>query len=508
MPENSSNKTIAKNTIMLYIRMLISMLVGLYTSRVVLQTLGVEDYGIYGVVGGVVSMMGFLNTAMSGATGRFITYELAKGNLNRVRETFSTSLIIHCIIAIILILSSETIGLWFLCNKLEIPDGRMTAAHWVFQCSIITAAVNVTQAPYSAVITSHEKFDVYAYFEMLNVLLKLIIVYLLSISDVDKLILYSSLMLAISLFMRGIYRIYCIKYFPESHFCWIWDKKLILPMLSFSGWGLYGVASDAIKSQGTNFIINMFFGVALNAASSIALTVQGLCKGLSYTVTTAISPQVIKNYASGNINKMTSSMLLSVTITGSLMCLFIVPVVLNVDTLMSLWLVEAPEYAPIFCKILMFSGLVGMISSAVFNGIYASGTIKGINFYTGTLQLLSVPCLYFLYLYGASPESAQYLNLVISAIILLMNLLYVKHIIPELPLKKFMITIAKLFVLLAVSFILMTILVASIENPVLAMLLSSIFHVFFFLGIAYLFLLDRDQRFAIKNIIIRKFCQK
>ena len=260
----SNNKRIAKNTIMLYIRMFISMLVGLYTSRVVLATLGVEDYGIYGVVGGVVAMMGFLNASMSGATSRFLTFELGRGDKDRLAKTFSSALIVHIAIAIIVFILAETVGLWFLCNKLNIPEGRMEAAHWVYQFSILATMLSITQVPYNATIIAHEKMDVYAYMEILNVSLKLLIVYLLCIGNFDKLILYASLMLAVSILIMMVYRIYAIRQFPEAHFHWIWDKTYLRPLLSFSGWDLYGNACVIARQQGTNFLINIFYGVVFN----------------------------------------------------------------------------------------------------------------------------------------------------------------------------------------------------------------------------------------------------
>ncbi|MDY5953612.1 MAG: polysaccharide biosynthesis protein, partial [Sodaliphilus sp.] len=280
----SNNKRIAKNTIMLYIRMFISMVVGLYTSRVVLATLGVEDYGIYGVVGGVVGMMGFLNASMSGATSRFLTFELGKGDKERLAKTFSSALIVHIAIAIIVFILAETVGLWFLCNKLNIPEGRMEAAHWVYQFSILATMLSITQVPYNATIIAHEKMDVYAYMEILNVTLKLLIVYLLCIGNFDKLILYASLMLAVSILIMMVYRIYAIRQFPEAHFHWIWDKTYLRPILSFSGWDLYGNMACTIRQQGSVFLINIFYGVALNAACNIASTMQGILLQFSSNV--------------------------------------------------------------------------------------------------------------------------------------------------------------------------------------------------------------------------------
>ncbi|MCI6985875.1 MAG: polysaccharide biosynthesis protein, partial [Bacteroidales bacterium] len=289
----SNNKRIAKNTIMLYIRMFISMVVGLYTSRVVLATLGVEDYGIYGVVGGVVGMMGFLNASMSGATSRFLTFELGKGDKERLAKTFSSALIVHIAIAIIVFILAETVGLWFLCNKLNIPEGRMEAAHWVYQFSILATMLSITQVPYNATIIAHEKMNVYAYMEILNVSLKLLIVYLLTIGDFDKLKLYAVLTFAVSLIIMMIYRIYCLRHFKESRFHWVWDKTYLTPLLSFSGWNLYGNFGGIAGNQANNFVINSFFGVVMNAAASVAFTVSGIVTQFSSNAMTAFRPQII-----------------------------------------------------------------------------------------------------------------------------------------------------------------------------------------------------------------------
>ena len=289
---------------MLYIRMFISMIVGLYTSRIVLNVLGVEDYGIYGVVGGVVGMMSFLNASMSGATSRFLTFELGRGDNKRLADTFSSALIVHMGIALIVFVISETAGLWFMTHKLVIPVARISAAHWVFQLSIVSSMIGITQVPYNASIIAHEKMDVYAYVEILNVSLKLLIVYLLVISSFDKLILYAFLMFGVSVTIMMVYRVYCIRHFEESHFHWVWNKAIFKPLLSFSGWDLYGNACVSARFQGQAFLINMFHGLVYNAASSIATTVYGAIQGLSFNVMQAYRPQIIKQYSICNYSLM------------------------------------------------------------------------------------------------------------------------------------------------------------------------------------------------------------
>lgn len=415
--DQSSNKRIAKNTLMLYIRMFISMLVGLYTSRVVLQTLGVEDYGIYGVVGGVVSMMGFLNASMSGATSRFITFELGKGDMQRVRDTFSSAMIIHIGIALIVILLAETVGLWFLCNKLVIPEGRMEAAHWVYQCSIISAAVGITQSPYSAVIMSREKMDIYAYMELLNVSLRLGIVYLLLIGNFDKLILYAILTLGVSVLMAMLYRIYCIRKFEESHFKWMWNKKLLKPMLSFSVWDLYGNMSFSVLQQGRSFIVNIFFGVLVNAASGIASTVQGVLQGFSGNIVSAIRPQIIKSFASRNIERMQVLLENGIQFSTLFMMVICVPLILNIDNVLNFWLGSAPVYSSSFCVLLLLNSILNIVSSYLIIGIHANGNVK-LFFITGTLSLMQLPIVYLLFRNSlGSPNWVYYAQIMFSLLV-------------------------------------------------------------------------------------------
>ena len=245
--QSANNKRIAKNTIALYFRMIVTTLVSLYTSRVVLNTLGVEDYGLYGVVGGVVIMFSFLKATMSGATSRFLTFSLGKGDQKDLDDTFSTSLIIHIGIAIVILILAETVGLWFLECKLSIPDGRMTAARWVYQFSVLSMMVTVTQVPYNASIISHERMGIYAYVELLYVVLKLLVVYLLLLGDFDRLIFYAALIFGVNLLIATIYRVYCVKRFSECHFRFVWKKEKIVPMLTFSGWDLYGNMAYTFK---------------------------------------------------------------------------------------------------------------------------------------------------------------------------------------------------------------------------------------------------------------------
>lgn len=417
---------------MLYIRMFLTMIVGLYTSRVVLATLGVEDYGIYGVVGGVVAMMGFLNASMSGATSRFLTFELGRGDQKRLADTFSSALIVHIGIAIVVFILAETVGLWFLCNKLVIPEGRMTAAHWVYQCSILSAMLGITQAPYNASIIAHEKMDVYAYVEILNVVLKLLIVYLLVIGNFDKLKLYAVLMLAVSIVILSIYRIYCIRKFEETHFHWIWKKDILQALLSFSGWDVYGNASTLARTQGVNMLLNMFFGTVANAAAGVATMVQSILMQFSSNVVTAVRPQIIKSYSTGDIPRMKFLLLNSSRYIYLLLLLISLPILIETDFLLKLWLKIVPEYSIWFTRYLLLFNFFATISFVFAIGIHATGKVKRISLINGTLYLSVIPFTYMAYSFDFSMYSAFLFNVIAVFIGCLSNAytinLYIKEI--------------------------------------------------------------------------------
>ena len=436
--DNVGDRRIVKNAVMLYIRMFLTMVVGLYTSRVVLAVLGVEDYGTYGVVGGIVAMIGFLNSSMSGATSRFLTFELGKGDKKRLADTFSSALIIHIGIALLVLLLAETVGLWFLNNKLVIPEGRMPAAQWVYQLSIASAMLWITQAPYNATIIAHERMDVYAYVEILNVTLKLAIVYLLSIGNFDKLILYAVLVFLVSVLIRMIYRIYCIRHYQESHLHWVWDKTILKPMLVYSGWNLYGALCLTTRQQGTNFLINIFFGVVFNAASSVATTIQGVVKGFTYSSTMAFRPQIIKNYAQGSYNEMMRLMKSAMSLCIFLSLLVSLPLYVEINYVMDLWLVNPPVMAVEFVRLLIVSAFFALITLIFTIGIEATGYNRQMNIYTGTIFMLTIPVMYVFFKMGFGVLYSYYCILGANILIFLSNMVICKHLVPSLRLTDYM----------------------------------------------------------------------
>jgi len=446
----SNNRRIAKNAVMLYIRMFLSMIVGLYTSRVVLNTLGVEDYGTYGIVGGVVGMLGFLNASMSGATSRFLTFELGRGDKKRLADTFSSALIVHMGIALIVLVVAETVGLWFLTHKLVIPEGRMPAAHWVYQMSIASAMLGITQVPYNATIIAHEKMDIYAYVEILNVTLKLLIVYLLTIGHFDKLILYAALVLVVSMIILMIYRIYCIRHFHESRFHWIWDKTILKPLLSFSGWNLYGNMGGIFQQQGTNFVINFFFGVAMNAAVSIGLTVANTVNQFSSNVMLAFRPQIIKLYSIGEKAQMRELTILGIKVIMFIYCLVAVPVYLEVDNLLQIWLVSPPDNSAIICRLFLVSIFFETIRYLIIINIHASGSVRLVSLFSGTLFILIPVLTYLAYYYGGVMELAIVFIILSNLLLCLINIHLVKYYI-QIEVKQYYFTIVLVTLIAALS---------------------------------------------------------
>lgn len=426
----SNNKRIAKNSIMLYIRMLLSMFVGLYTSRVVLQTLGVEDFGIYGVVGGIVSMMGFLNSSMNNVTSRYIAFELGKGSQDKLKLTFCTALIIHVFIALFVILIGETLGMWFLCNKLVIPEGRLYAAKWVLQLSLLSAAISITQTPYSACIMAHEKMDVYAYLELLNVCLKLLIVFFLVITEWDKLILYSILVVAVSLFMQMLYRFYCINNYQESRFTWMWNKGIIKNMLSFTSQNIFAHFSYSVRQQGVNFVLNMIFGVVVNAASGLVSTMNGIVLQFSNNILVAFNPQIVKCYAKNNIIEMNRLIINASKYSMLLLLLFIIPIVLELPQILKLWLGIVPEYTIIFGRISLIS-LITSLTNPLYTGLLATGKIKDFSLFQGSLYLITPFLVYFLCSLFGKPYIAYLLFFFFQIIISFATIFFLKKRISE-----------------------------------------------------------------------------
>ncbi len=377
-PLQSDNKRIALNTLYMYIRMFITMLVGLYTSRVVLQTLGVVDYGLYNVVGGVVAMFVFINNAMVNATTRYITFYLGKNDEGMLNLVFNMASVVHFVLGLIVVLLGETVGLWFLYNKMQIPDGRMFACFCLLQFSVVTTFLNILYVPYNACVIAHEKMSAFAYISIMDVFLKLAIVVSLRWITVDRLIVYGFLLSLVSVADLCIYFVYCKKHFTETKLRWVWDKSLFKEMLSFAGWGLVGNFSYIFYSQGVNILLNMFCGPAVNAARGVAIQVESVVKQFANNVQTAINPQIIKSYAANDRARTFSLVFASSRYCFYLLYLLSLPIMIEAEFVLNLWLGEnsVPEHTVNFIRIILCIALLDAFVNPLFTANLASGKLK------------------------------------------------------------------------------------------------------------------------------------
>ena len=415
MPDNlSNNKRIAKNTIFLYVRMLLIMLVTLYTARVVLRTLGVEDYGLCNVVGGVVSMFAFLNGTMSGATQRFLTFELGlkeKGNFSKV---FGAAFTIHVVLALIILFLAETIGLWFVCNKLTIPPERFSAALWVYQFSILSTIVFVISIPFNACIISHERMGAFAYISIIEVLLKLLIVFFLDLIDFDKLKLYAVLMFLVQLSIQSVYMLYCHKSFKDAKVRLIWDKTLLSRIANFAGWTLFGGLASVGFTQGLNIILNMFFGPAVNAARAIAVQVDNAIQSFVSNFQMAMNPQIIKRYAAGEVTEMRKLVFASSRYSFFLMLLFAIPIFIEAPVILDLWLDTVPDHTVNFLRITILVILINTLSNPLITSVNATGKVRNYQIIVGTILLMILPIAYFVLKLRSVPELAFVVYVAVS----------------------------------------------------------------------------------------------
>ncbi|MCL1937874.1 MAG: oligosaccharide flippase family protein [Candidatus Azobacteroides sp.] len=426
---SENNKRIAKNTLMLYIRMLFTMGVSLYTSRVVLATLGVEDFGIYGVVGGVVAMFSIISGSLSAAISRFITFELGKKEDKKLNEIFFTSMTIQGILALIIFILAETIGVWFLNAKMNISEERMIAANWVLQISILTFIINLINIPYSAFIIAYEHMKTFAYISIIEVMLKLTIVYVLMILPFDKLILYAILLLLVTISIRIIYGIYCKKHFEECTYHFILDKPLLKQMMTFGGWNFIGASSGVLKDQGVNIVLNLFCGTAVNAARGLAVNVNSAVSGFVSSFMTALNPQITKSYAANNHQYMMQLVQQGNRFSFYLLLLFSLPILIDTEYILSVWLKLVPEHAVNFVRLILILAMSESLSGTLITAMLAHGKIRKYQIVVGGIQMMNLPISYFFLKMGGFPEGTMLIAIFISQICLFVRLLLLRSMI-------------------------------------------------------------------------------
>lgn len=416
--ENHRGTRIAKNTLMLYIRMFALMLVGLYTSRVVLAALGENDFGIYNVVGGVVAMFTVISGALNSAVQRFITFELGKGPQAQETKVYSTAVNIQFALAMIIVLLAEPVGLWFIDNKMTIDPSRIPAARLVLHFSLLAFVVNLMSVPQMASITAHERMSAYAWIGILDGLLRLAVALLIAHSSADRLVMYAALMASVVLTVRLAYIIYCRVNLPDCRFRLIFDKGLLKEMFSFAGWNFIGVTSGVLRDHGGNILVNLFSGPAVNAARGVAVQLNGAVQGFVTNFMTAVNPQITKSYASGDKEYMFTLVRRSSRLSFCLLYLIALPVIFNAEYLLGIWLKEVPSHAPLFVQLFLIFALSESMSNPMITAMLATGDIRRYQLVVGGLQLLNLPVSYVFLKLGAMPEVTVMVAVAISQVCL------------------------------------------------------------------------------------------
>lgn len=424
--QQENTKRIAKNTLMLYVRMLFGMLVSLYTSRVVLQALGVEDYGIYNVVGGFVSMFSMISSSLSSSVSRFLTYELGKGNMEQLKKVFSTSLCIHLALAGIVFLAAESVGVWFLNTQMTIPADRLYAANWVFQASLVAFMFGLFSVPYNASIVAHERMTAFAYIGILDIILRLFVILFIAYAPFhfDRLIVYALLLVVLKLSIQILYWAYCKKHFEECRLQFRFYRDTWKSMSAFAGWNFIGCTAILLKDQGVNILLNLFIGPVINAARAIAGIVNNVLSSFASNFMTALNPQITKSYAIGDYSYMFSLVERGSRFSYYILLVFALPVLFETDFLLTLWLKSYPEHTVNFVRLILLVTLCDVLSNTLINLQSATGKIRNYQLAVGGMLLMNFPFSYICLKLGFPPESVLIVALLVALCCLLLRLLF------------------------------------------------------------------------------------
>lgn len=424
-----NNQRIAKNTLLLYIRTLFVMLVSLYMSRVILEALGVEDYGVYQVIGGLVTMFSVLSSALSTAISRFITFEIGRDDKERLRRIFSTSVIIQAGLSILVFVVAEVVAIWFIRTQMQIPEGRMYAAEWVLHCSLITFCINLISIPYNACIIAHERMKAFAYVSVMEVLLKLGACFCILASPIDKLIFYAVLLMLIALCIRLVYGYYCHRHFEESRGGLVFDKYIFKEMAGFSGWSFFTNTNSILNNQGVNMLINVFFGVTVNAARGIATQVEGAVLQFVNNFTMAVNPQITKSYAAGDRYGMHLLVCRSAKFSCFAMLMMALPIICEAERILGIWLTIVPEHTVIFVRLSLVLGLLDCIGSSGYTACTATGNMRRYALVLTPIGLLEFPLTWVFFAYGAPVVSTYYLYILVKAMVLVVRMFLMRDMI-------------------------------------------------------------------------------
>ena len=501
MNEHSeANKRIAKNTMLLYGRMGLMMIISFFTARITLEALGVENYGINNVVGGLVSMFSLISSSLTSSTSRFMTFGLGAGDKQRLNRIFITSSNIHTILAVIVVIAIETVGVWFLNNELVIPPDRLTAAHWVLQCSTITFAVGLLSVPYNAAIVAHERMDIYAYFSIFDAIARLVIVFSIKYYGGDKLILLAIISLIPTLTKQFYYWYYCKKHFKECTYHAIWDKHIFKEMFGFAGWNFFGSTAFMLNTQGVNMLINMFYGVTLNAARGICFQIESIVNQFAGNFSVAINPQITKSYAAKDYDYTYTLIKRGAIYSYCLMLIIVAPIIMEIDSILKIWLINVPDHTANFTRLGLFNNLVMTLGNSLYTAIIASGKIKKYQIIITIAGAWVFPLTYIAFRLGMPAESTYIIYFAVYFILIILRAylaieiinLNIWQYIKDVVLKTLHITIIAFIPIFAITYF--------FEENILRTIIAGPIITIYTAVIAYLIGLDKEE----KNFVNRK----
>ncbi len=435
-----NNKRIAKNTLLLYFRMLFTMLISLYTSRVILHTLGVEDWGIYNVVGGIVMILSSVNWALSSATQRFLNYELGTGNFIKLKKVFNATFMLHLAFGLAIVILAETVGLWFLKTQIHFSPDRVGAAHWIYHFSVLCFFIGITQVPFGAIIGAHERMNVFAYLSIMEVSFKLLIVYMLTWFDFEKLKLYAVLVFIVTLISASIYRIYTYLHFQETKFMVVKEKAIYNDLFSFSAWSFLGSIVYAISTEGINILVNNFFGAAVNSAKGIAMQIEGVLRSFTGNFQSAANPQITKYFAANEKENMEKLVFRSAKFSLFMVFILALPIMIELPYILQLWLKDVPPYTYYFALFILINTLVESSSGPLFTAIQASSKIKHLEIGASLDLAFTFLFTYVFYRLHYPPQTTILVSIFFNLLFYIVKLLLIKKIL-GFSIKKFMLDV-------------------------------------------------------------------
>lgn len=505
----SNNKRIVKNTIFLYLRTIIIMLVSLYTTRVVIKALGDVNYGIYTAVGSFVAMFAMISNSLTSAISRFITYELGLNNKENISKVFSTSVMLQIIICIAILILAIPIGIWMINTKMIIPDGRLYAANWVFIFSLLTFIVNLISIPYNSLIIAYEKMNAFAYIGILDAFGRLFIAYAISVSSNDILILYAALMFLLALLVRMIYGVYCKRNFKDCLFVFTFDKVLVGKIFGFSGWNFIGAASGVLKEQGVNVLLNIFCGPIVNTARGIAVQVTSAVTQFVTGFTTALNPQITKSYAAENYVYANNLVCKGSRLSYYLLFILSFPIIAETDEILKFWLDNVPEFTTIFIRLVLVNSMIESISYSLITLMLATGNIRNYQLVVGGCLLLNFPISYVCLKYGMSPEIVFVISIMISLVTLMLRLRMLSKIISQFSIKDFLCSVVyKILLVTILTFIVLLIIYNYFDVANVNTIIKVIFLFLLSSSVIYKFGLTVSEKLFLKNKIVNILSKK